>query len=169
MTEIKLFTCPNLPGNLRLSPLTCGKRWHAARADCVMGGVCGECDIGRKNAGASTPKGRRRKFGISNFCVRCHRGARRLVQRLLCVSCQNRQYEYLRGRNAKGTQPVRHPALYDINVAYLTGDTLHRDTIRHAASILEAVLVVARNTRDPVAFFRATPACTRQITLFGGV
>ena len=65
---------------------------------------CRGCPIGAHHAGEA-PVSAPGLFG-SLICPRCHRGSTRLV-RGVCMSCVNRQYETVRGVNARGRPPSR--------------------------------------------------------------
>lgn len=61
----------------------------------------------------------------SPICVRCHQpSVRRLIYGNLCISCANRQFEYIRGRNAKGTVPIKHPPLQVVTMLAESGGIL---------------------------------------------
>lgn len=96
-----MFDCSKLAATLQVS--ACADRFRKA---C---GVCKGCEIGAGHAGelVSTNK----LYG-KTVCGRCGRAASRLIRRHLCVSCYNREREYLVGRNRHGGFPKEHPKLY---------------------------------------------------------
>jgi len=86
--ELKLFTCPNQPGNLRLTKTGCETMF-------------------KRNANVKiVPR-------VQRMCVRCERRefGLRLLSDMLCVSCWNRQSEVLKGRNARGCAPLKFKPL----------------------------------------------------------
>ncbi|EUC21470.1 hypothetical protein PMI06_009186 [Burkholderia sp. BT03] len=94
--------------------------------------ACVGCPVGRRHAEALPPDDA--KHGASRWnagaplaCVRCGRdgttagtrlvGRFRLVQsRLLCMTCYNREREFVHGRNAKGAPPVKWSGLRQARV-----------------------------------------------------
>ena len=115
MTEatIDLFTCPRMHGGLQLSPDSCARSYKAGkRAEAWETAYrCRGCEIGAEHAGEKTVVAQPRL----NFCVRCGSVSHRIVGRLLCVSCFNRQREYIIGMNARGTSNLtyRPPSIWN--------------------------------------------------------
>jgi hypothetical protein len=66
----------------------------------------------------------------TDVCSRCGCGsARRLIGGTRCVSCYNREREFVRGRNRKGTRPTMAP-LYARTVRYaVEGGAIETRTI----------------------------------------
>ena len=91
------FACK--PLRATLSTAACAQRYERDNGPHQSGTAssCRGCAIGALHAGGKAPSP---LYG-SLICPRCERGAARLV-RGLCVSCVNRQYEFVRGRNARG-------------------------------------------------------------------
>ncbi|WP_257828654.1 hypothetical protein [Burkholderia glumae] len=75
-----------------------------------------------------------------------------MVNRHLCLSCYNRQREYLSGRNAKGTLPVMHPPLALHTVSYTAAGEPRTRTIEHATGRREVIAATLRDERDAVTF-----------------
>lgn len=106
---MQLFQCPNIPGKLTLSELSCAnyhkaaqnKDWQYRLPHCI------ECPIGAKNAGVEIGAPFQKKM----VCVRCGSGAGRMVMGRLCMSCYNREREWRLGRNAKGGIPREYRPL----------------------------------------------------------
>lgn len=76
----------------------------------------------------------------------------------VCVSCANRQYEFLKGRNAKGAKPVKITELPPRSIAYHDGQAVrvHRRSL--ALDTIEVVVDVLRSCQRTVAFgFRSAP------------
>lgn len=171
---IETFTCPRHAGNLTLTKHGCASMWTRARGSkCEPGDtlyLCRGCETGAVNAGHPEAVQERKPDGIDRVCVRCHRPARRLIHGLRCVSCYNRILEVRKGRNAKGTRPVRLPSLFSARFAVLDGGTARTVVIDEVTSILEAELMVVRRSSQRVVFLRPSPAAVvRQMTLFGGL
>lgn len=128
------------------------------------------CSIGAAHAGERHIE--RSSFYGSNICPRCHKGTtRRLVGGLLCIGCYNRQREYLNGRNAKGTRPVKLKALYRVPVRYAVDAAGSRVEVIAGRSALvldraEAHIGVLRLTQGQVRFqFHCAPRHVRQLRL----
>ncbi|WP_440532559.1 hypothetical protein [Variovorax sp. YR566] len=103
------FRCTRLAAEL--STASCAAQWKAASTK--IGTACHSCPVGQCHAlpqgGAVNTSARRDKPRI---CLRCGRDDLRIVQeRGICVSCANRQYEVIRGRNAKGKVPTKEMTL----------------------------------------------------------
>jgi hypothetical protein len=75
----------------------------------------------------------------------------RLIHGRLCVSCQNRAYEWRKGKNAKGAFPKQHPKLGAASLSYLVGGKVC--TIRREApSALELAVEVLRDSEKRAVF-----------------
>ncbi len=118
---LELIACPRMPGGLRLSPASCARSyqdsqkaepWDTARH-------CQGCGIGARNSGEKVIVVPPRQ----HFCVRCGDPTRRLIGRLLCVSCFNRQREYVIGVNARGTPAFDYqaPDIWDTDLGIQVG------------------------------------------------
>jgi hypothetical protein len=68
---------------------------------------CAGCTVGAEHAGekvvAVSP------VQAHKICCRCFRSSSRLIRGVICVSCFNRELELVKGKNAKGLPPVKHP------------------------------------------------------------
>jgi hypothetical protein len=158
-----LFTCPNHPGNLKLTPAACAASWHRARrnaeADQIRLAPCINCPVGAGHAGVrirpAAPVQQPASTGLS--CVRCGRGGRRLIGGLRCVSCDNREREYRNGKNAKGGPPSQYRPLFGCVIGAITDAGAVRPlAVDWIASPIEALLTVARATGS-VHFGRVPP------------
>lgn len=106
--EPELFRCGTWRANLAVP--FCAGRWREAqaargeRAEELR--LCASCPIGATHAGERfVPRAANYQ---NNVCARCQKGSgRRLILGRLCVGCYNRQREWLVGKNAKGTVPVK--------------------------------------------------------------
>jgi hypothetical protein len=101
-------------------------------------------------------------------CARCHRTSGRLIGRHICVSCKNREYEVLRGTNAKGTAPVKARRLDARRIRYMHGGELCTMAVRLSADTDELVVAALRDSKKSVAFaWNSTPpAAVRQARLW---
>ncbi len=116
---LRHFECKKL--HATISTTTCGARYAEALAkpeSCRLD-LCRTCQIGPRHVG--TEQQTRRVAAAKaiiqaasgglmpadnpRMCVRTGRRDQRLVNRTLCVSASNREQEWRRGRNAKGTVP----------------------------------------------------------------
>src|SRR5258708_28475715 len=113
-----MFRC--IPLRATLSAATCARNFTGAA--CM---ACVDCPTGRQHADALS-LGKQAEDAPTS-CVRCGRSGRcrgeRLVGRFrlvrgntLCVSCYNREREFVRGRNAKGAPPVKWSGLREAHV-----------------------------------------------------
>lgn len=92
----------------------CVQRWQGAnqrKSERLV--LCRRCPIGAAHARrdpacaderpADTPGAVR-----AALCIRCGRPASRLIRGELCPSCWNREAEWRRGTNARGSPPIRY-------------------------------------------------------------
>lgn len=158
MTEY--FELPELPGRqmfrcvkrqATLQVEACSGMWRSAneRGAPERLDQCRNCPLGAKHAGVG-------EISLSplrgaSICARCHTGTTRLIRKHLCVSCVNREYEYRKGRNARGTAPVTHPPLLALEIRYLAGDRPARLAI-DAVSPTELVVAALRDSSKQVTF-----------------
>ena len=131
---------------------TCANMWVAAheRGAPERYWHCRGCPIGAAHAGQAEAT-TSRLFAMS-ICARCDSGATRLIRGHLCVSCYNREREYLKGRNAKGNKPVLHPTLYPLEIRYRAGAEVKVKAIEHAVSTHELVVATLRDEPKQVTF-----------------
>lgn len=173
---VDYFANPEVPGKLffrcermraTLSTESCRSSWR--RADELNDGShssCRLCPIGAVHAGEVAASMSPLKGTL--MCARCHRTAGRLIGGMVCVSCQNRAYEFLKGRNAKGTKPVKLAALDQRRIRYRHGAELSTLRVRHSVDTDELIVAVLRDSKQSVAFaFNSTPpAAIRQARLW---
>lgn len=113
-----MFRCDRLSASLLVS--ACVSMWGEANAAKPMPERlfrCRQCLVGAEHAGVGDAN--MSALRGAAICSRCHRTDLRLVGGNLCVSCKNREYEWLKGKNAKGKPPERHPALARRSVRYV--------------------------------------------------
>lgn len=135
MSDLQLFTCDRL--NARLTTGACARNWESVAGkklhELVRLHQCAGCHVGAMNAGKPYVPA-----PLPRFCPRCLRPSPRLIGGRLCVSCQNREYELAKGRNARGT-PVQKLRLYPIEIT-VSGET----TRLNATSRIEVAMTALR-------------------------
>lgn len=109
------FDCQ--PLRATISSAACAERWNTAmheadskRRDKAI--TCRRCPIGARhfNEHCGDVVERPADTGAPRaaVCIRCGRPAARMIGNEVCVSCSNREYEYRKGRNARGNAPVTY-------------------------------------------------------------
>jgi hypothetical protein len=68
----------------------------------------------------------------------------------VCVGCKNREYECLKGRNAKGKAPVKHPPLGRRSVRYVENGVVKVLVRSTSVSTDELVVELLRDSRSKV-------------------
>lgn len=139
----RYFDCHNLRATI--STGACAQRWRAA----VAGSACCGCTLGRLHnadhhpeATISTPQ---RRHG-DGPCLRCGRmGLRIIKQTGICVSCAAREAEWRKGRNSKGTPPIRFVPLHEVEIAERAPDGRVRRRLVLALDMAEALGRVVRD------------------------
>jgi hypothetical protein len=165
---VQHFACSRLRAPT-MSVTSCSARWQKANSadvDADRMSTCKQCATGAGHAGRADYNPSKLK-GMT-ICGRCHTGATRLIGKHLCISCKNREYEYLKGRNAKGTKPVKLAPLDRRSITYRTGGAVKTRTIEHTADMTELVIAVLRDELSSVAFGYRAPAAMDWL-LDGGV
>ena len=146
----RFFRCEPLKATLGVK--SCAGMWKQANhGQSERLYQCKRCPVGAEHAGdksasTSTLKG-------SMTCSRCHRGAIRLIEKWLCVSCWNRQREAVIGRNAKGQPPTKMRPLAPrcITMATAAG-TVQRLSRAMTTCTEELVVAALRDNREAVSF-----------------
>lgn len=164
--EIDYFEMPEMPGKKvfrcekRRATITCeacAKMWRGAseKITAERFWLCKGCQIGAQHAGVGNAT-LSPLFGAP-ICARCQRGATRLIHGHICVSCANRQYEYRKGKNARGNTPVTHPHLYRISIRYQTDGRTKTVARPDSASLTELVVAALRDEPKQVTFCMSPP------------
>jgi hypothetical protein len=88
-----------------------------------------------------------------------------ILRGTLCISCVNRQYEFIRGKNAKCNPPKikldRRTVRYAIEGAGV--ETL---TVEHSVDLTEIMMMVLRKTRGRVSFgFHSGPRMPQSVAV----
>lgn len=107
------FRCDRLQATIQ--PQACAVNWERATSGAGML-RCRGCRIGPEHSGDRQANAHPLRGQL--VCSRCQRGATRLVQSWLCISCYNRDREWAAGRNAKGSYPSRMLRLDPRALAY---------------------------------------------------
>ncbi|MCI0146663.1 hypothetical protein KNO81_12270 [Paraburkholderia sediminicola] len=169
---LEYFEMPEMPGRrffkcepLRASMLveSCAERWALAQGQ-TEGNyqACKRCVRGAAHAGAApdlnvgTLKG-------SLTCSRCHRLNGRLIAKRLCISCQNRQYESIKQRNAKGTAPIKLPPLHRLTIGYMAAGKVHTYTVERAVDTIELIVDCLRDSAHTPSFAWLADPATRAL------
>lgn len=149
-----MFRCEKRKASLKVE--SCAGMWRAANDKGAPERLdqCKNCPLGAKHAGVG-------EISLSplrgmSICGRCHAGSTRLIRGHLCPSCYNRELEYRKGRNARGTAPVTHPVLHALTIKYQCGDELQRMALS-AVSSEELVVAALRDSSKQVTFAFSRP------------
>lgn len=162
-STLEVFDCE--PQEAALTRRGCASRWDRAQAarkrrgedseahDAL--GACRTCPIGALHAGKD-PTISSPDYG-SDQCPRCGFGTTRMVGNRICVSCYNRETEFLKGRNARGNKPAAFPGLVDMPMVLVIDGRIDRTARRVAVAHrvrgqvrggpAEAMLQTIRTTR----------------------
>lgn len=148
------FVCPGYNGYPTISVGSCAARWQRSQDKTDKDGIrmqaCINCPIGAKHAGVKNFMPRS-QVATTKICCRCHRLSNRIIHGRLCVSCVNRQYEFFRGKNAKGTKPVKCKNLKPIPLVVSDGSERPAETSFIAEDMLEAILSAMKTSSKAVA------------------
>lgn len=159
----RFFRCDPMRANL--STDACASMWRGANGGSEPREACLRCHVGALHAGASDANLSPLHLGL--ICARCHNPAQRLIGKMVCVSCKNREYEYLRGRNAKGTTPVKLRSLCRRRIRYLVGGEARSLVVQNSVDTEELVIAVLRDSPTRVSFgFGCGTPIHRQLRLF---
>lgn len=164
MPGVQHFRCDRLRATL--STAACAGMWRRANGGTEDRESCLRCPMGAVHAGE--PLANLSPLRLGTICARCHNPARRLIGKMVCVSCKNREYEVLRGRNAKGTRPVKIGGLCRRRIRYTIGNELHSLVVPYSLDTEELVVAALRDSPNRVCFgLGATaPIGIRQLRLF---
>lgn len=134
-----MFRCDRLAASLRVA--SCAEMWREANASGQMPERlfrCRACPIGAAHAGESDASYHRLR-GLT-ICSRCHRTDLRLIGGNVCVGCKNREYEWVKGKNAKGQFPKLHPVLARRRCTVLVGGSV-RVLVRELTTATDELVV----------------------------
>lgn len=175
MAMVEYFERPEIPGqaafrcvklSATLSVSSCATMWRQANHDNVERlNRCKTCPVGAVHAGETAAS--MSPFMGQCICARCQTRAPRLIGKHLCVSCYNRQREYIIGKNSKGSAPAKMRPLARRTVRYFAADEMRTLTMDHTADTTELMVAVLRDQKKRVVFaFNAISLGINQARLF---
>jgi len=161
---VQAFRCDRL--RAELSVRSCADMWRKANHDNLERlARCKTCPIGAGHAGETAAS--MSPFMGSLVCARCQCTASRLIGKHLCISCYNRQLEYIKGKNAKGAPPSKMRPLARRTVRYFAAGEPVTMTLDHTASTTEMIVAALRDCKKRVTFaFYGMPRGIAQSRLF---
>lgn len=122
---------------------------YEGRAACVT------CPVGALHAGRPQNAVSGLAEMLRMLCPRCGRNADRLIWGRLCASCDARQSECQRGRNAKGSVPALAARLHTQRIAVASGSAVARVvTNKSVASLQEAIIHMSKSATAPASYGR---------------
>ena len=145
----QLFECERR--DAVLSPNSCAVMWSNANGSksCPINLTkCHNCPVGAHHSGCDV-SGSSQQL---NLCARCNRPSVRMVRDRICISCANREYEVLRGVNARGCFPSKHPPLHKISIRYRYGGSVILWGGELVTNSVEAMMSVIKICGDEVEF-----------------
>jgi hypothetical protein len=152
VASASFFRCE--PYKMTLSIEGCAKRWTKSqtlsgqRAESFE--KCRGCPIGAQHAGHAIVL-----YSIlyqSPICPRCGKSNLRMIDGTRCVNCYNREIEFKRGRNSKGTAPRMKPLHRRSIRVSIDNGPIKVITSQHSADTVELMLGAMRRTRGQVLF-----------------
>lgn len=158
------FHCDPLRATLTVG--SCATNWLRSQEREAGLWQCRGCRLGAEHAGEEEAN---LWFGRGELiCSRCTRGADRLVKGDQCVSCYNREREFVLGRNARGVYPNKMPRLRERSLFFMQGQAPRQVTRPRSLDMTELIVAQLRDSRESLTFaFRQTPAYRgQQIGLF---
>ncbi|CAE6693976.1 hypothetical protein R69619_00386 [Paraburkholderia nemoris] len=148
---VRHFACSKLRATMSVE--ACSGRWHKANStdvDADRMNTCKHCATGAQHSGRANHNPS--KLRGMTICGRCHTGVARLIGKHLCVSCYNRQREYLIGKNAKGTAPIKLAKLEPRRIRYMAGKAPKTLYMPLTVDTEELVISALRDSKDKVRF-----------------
>lgn len=148
------FSCPKGVGTF--STEFCARIYQEAMSPVgLKDGVriaCRGCAVGASHAGVCGSSASRFLGQLS--CSRCQKGATRLIRGCICVSCFNREREFLIGKNAKGNVPIHAKPVGSVFVACAidSGESVQVRKSDKVTSLLEVYLSILRSMPKKVWF-----------------
>ena len=159
--KLDYFTIPELPNkpmfrcerrSASLQAANCARMWNDANGPKAtqLTSPCKNCNIGAHHAGVDNAS--QSPITGSPICARCERTGLRMVGNHICVSCWNREREYLIGKNRRGVKPKHHPTLHRMAIRFLCDSEVRTISIPTAATLKELVISCLRDNRKTVVF-----------------
>jgi len=145
------FECSRMRATLSVP--ACAANWRRGHHEGDLARQrCKGCALGALHAGEAGAS--QSPLLGTLICGRCHRTATRLIGKHLCVSCKNREYEALHGRNGKGNHPTKLTAsmLTKRSISYRAGGKWLVRTIDLTTSSDELIVAVLRDERKAAQF-----------------
>lgn len=153
-----VFRCERLLATLQVS--ACRKMWTEANSsgDAPESlGRCRQCSVGAEHAGVQNSS--MSPLRGTTVCSRCQRTDLRLIGGNICVGCKNREYEWVKGANAKGKFPVMHPPLERRSVRFWVDGRVVTLVRNLTVSVDELLIEVLRDSvKQPVFGFGKSKA-----------
>lgn len=161
---VNAFQCERLSATLSVP--SCADMWRKANHQNVERHArCKTCPVGAVHAGETAAS--MSPFMGACICARCTQPAARLIGKHLCVSCYNRQREYLIGKNSRGTAPAKMRPLARRAVRYLVDGEMRTLTMDLTADTTELIVAILRDSKKSVQFsFNGMPRGINQARLF---
>lgn len=146
----RMFNCDRRRAMLQVE--RCSAMWEAAQVKDASERylLCRGCQLGAKHAGVT--EATLSPLFASTICGRCHGTGARLICSHLCVSCYNRELEYVKGRTRRGRAPQNHPTLHRVSVRYAAGGKVKVRTMGRATGTSELVVAVLRDEPKQATF-----------------
>lgn len=155
---LEIFHCDRRA--LTLSTAGCSRLYMSAntgkRPEPFEGrAACVACPVGALHAGKPQNAVSALAELLRMLCPRCGRNSDRLIWGRLCASCDARQSECHRGKNAKGSVPALAARLHTQRIAVASGPAPARAvTTRSVASIQEAIIHLSKSAIAPASYGR---------------
>lgn len=151
--DIDYFEIPGVPGRYFRCPCGMGELSTRACGDSHRRShrpVCRACAVGALHAGVRASVEASRLQGVL-FCPRCERHTGRLVKGV-CLSCYNREREWVVGKNRKGNAPSQARRVFSASLATFQGGRVETRRVDRVCALGEAVLVILAQSGGPVLF-----------------
>lgn len=146
---------------MRLTAAGCGRLFASTlerRPEAYEGRfACLNCPIGARHAGVVINPAADAVETWRMVCPRCRTLATRIIAGALCISCQNRHYEALKGRDAKGHRPRLADRLHVERLAVIEGGETRLAEAERVLSAGEVMVLEAKKATGPLAFTRPRP------------
>ncbi len=161
---VQAFRCDKLMATLSVK--SCADMWRQANHHNVERvNRCKTCPIGAMHAG-ETAASMSPMMGQC-ICARCHHTVTRLIGKHICISCYNRQREWIIGRNSKGSAPTKMKPLSRRTVRYFAAGEARTLTIEHTKDNEEMIVAILRDSKKAVQFaYQGMPQGIGQGRLF---
>lgn len=160
-----LFTCERL--RARMTEAGCARMFISARERTPYPdearSACVGCELGARHAGVDIERAReaQRAAELVDFCSECGRSGRRMIGRVICVSCYNRRREAMCGRDARGRVPKFIGRYHPVSLAVtLPGLAATGRNFALVAGRAQAIMIAAQQAKGvaiAIGFQRLSP------------